>query len=104
MTGVTGRKYGATGGLSHLDGARKKMTPLNGPASEFSPERVPIASGERPRDGRLQGSRNGYRVEASYRKYKNRLGWNSHNTLFYLVGTAGFEPATHGLKGRCSTD
>ena len=24
--------------------------------------------------------------------------------LFYLVGTAGFEPATHGLKGRCSTD
>ena len=23
---------------------------------------------------------------------------------FYLVGTAGFEPATHGLKGRCSTD
>ncbi len=27
-----------------------------------------------------------------------------HNILFYLVGTAGFEPATHGLKGRCSTD
>ena len=28
----------------------------------------------------------------------------SCNYLFYLVGTAGFEPATHGLKGRCSTD
>ncbi len=27
-----------------------------------------------------------------------------HNSLFCMVGTAGFEPATHGLKGRCSTD
>ena len=25
-----------------------------------------------------------------------------YNILFYLVGTAGFEPATHGLKGRAS--
>ena len=24
-----------------------------------------------------------------------------HKILFYLVGTAGFEPATHGLKGQC---
>ena len=40
----------------------------------------------------------------NYRKYENCLDRNSYNMLFYMVGTAGFEPATHGLKGRCSTD
>ena len=36
----------------------------------------------------------------NYRKYENCLDRNSYNMLFYMVGTAGFEPATHGLKGQ----
>ena len=40
-------------------------------------------------------------------KWSEKAIWSAiHycNILFYMVGTAGFEPATHGLKGRCSTD
>jgi hypothetical protein len=29
---------------------------------------------------------------------------DNRSTIFYLVSRAGFEPATHALKGRCSTN